>query len=287
MFDRICVPTDGSDAAAAAFDHVLAIAADHGATVHVLHVADTTRDSVTRIGRDVVDVLETEGESIVEAAAARAAERGVDAETAVEQGGVPETVVDYADRTDADLVAMSTRGRQGVERLVGSTTERVVRRSPVPVLALRPGDEAVPYPYEDVLVPTDGSPAATAALDRALPVAERAGAAVHVLSVVDTGGIGVGDHVDVDVLSEYADDAVAAGVERAEAAGLEAVGAVEVASSPARGILSYVDDPGVDLVTMGTHGRTGVGRYLLGSVAERTLRSAPVPVLTVPVPDEE
>ncbi|TKX85053.1 universal stress protein [Halorubrum sp. SS5] len=287
MFDRICVPTDGSDAATAAFDHVLAIAADHGATVHVLHVADTTRDSVTRIGRDVVDVLETEGESIVEAAAARAGERGVDAETAVEQGGVPETVVDYADRTDADLVAMSTRGRQGVERLVGSTTERVVRRSPVPVLALRPGDEAVPYPYEDVLVPTDGSPTATAALDRAIPIAERAGATVHVLSVVDTGGIGVGDHVEVDVLSEYADDAVAAGVERVEAAGLEAVGAVEVASSPARGILSYVDDSGVDLVAMGTHGRTGVGRSLLGSVAERTLRSAPVPVLTVPVPDEE
>lgn len=287
MFDRICVPTDGSDAAAAAFDHVLAVAADHGATVRVLHVADTTRDSVTRIGGDVVDVLAREGESIVEAAAARAADRGVAAETAVRQGGVPETVAAYADEVDADLVAMSTRGRQGVEHLVGSTTERVVRRSPVPVLALRPGDEAVPYPYEDVLVPTDGSPAATAALDEAIPLAERAGATVHVLSVVDTGGIGLGDGGEVDVLSEYADDAVAAGVERVEAAGLEAVGAVEVAASAAHGIRAYVDDPGVDLVAMGTHGRTGVGRSLLGSVAERTLRTAPVPVLTVPTFGEE
>ena len=285
MFDRICVPTDGSDAAAAAFEHTLAAAADHGATVHVLHVADTTRDSVTRIGGDVVDVLEAEGESIVADAAARAAERGVDTVTAVEQGGVAETAVDYADRVDADLVAMSTRGRQGVERLVGSTTERVVRRSPVPVLALRPGDEEVPYPYEDILVPTDGSDAATAALDRAIPLAERAGATVHVLSVVDTGGIG--DHVEVDALSEYADDAVAAGVERVEAAGLGAVGAIEAASSAARGIRDYIDDPGVDLVAMGTGGRTGVERYLLGSVAERTLRTAPVPVLTVPVPDGE
>ncbi|MDB2243281.1 universal stress protein [Halorubrum ezzemoulense] len=285
MFERICVPTDGSDAAAAAFDHILAIAADHGATVQVLHVADTTRDSVTRIGGDVVDVLEREGESIVEEAAARAADRGVDAETAVRQGGVPETVTAYAEEVDADLVAMSTRGRQGVEHLVGSTTERVVRQSPVPVLALRPGDETVPYPYEDILVPTDGSPAATAALDRALPVAERAGATVHVLSVVDTGDVGIGDHVDT--LSEYADDAVAEGVERVEAAGLDAVGAVEVATSAARGIRAYVDGPGVDLVAMGTHGRTGVGQYLLGSVAERTLRSAPVPVLTVPVPGEE
>ena len=287
MFDRICVPTDGSDAAAAAFEHVLAVAADHGATVHLLHVADTTRDSVTRIGGDVVDVLEREGDSIVSDAAARAADRGVETETAVRQGGVTETVVAYAEEVDADLVAMSTKGRQGMEHLVGSTTERVVRRSPVPVLALRPGDETVRYPYEDVLIPTDGSPAAAAAIESTLPIAERAGATVHLLSVVETGGIGVGGQAEVDVLSEYAEDAVAEGVERAEEAGVDAVGAVEVAASAADGILSYVDDPGVDFVAMGTHGRTGVGRSLLGSVAERTLRTAPVPVLTVPTRDEE
>ena len=287
MFDRICVPTDGSDAAAAAFDHILTVAADHDATVHLLHVADTTRDSVTRIGGDVVDVLEREGDSIVADAADRAADRGVEAETAVRQGGVPETIVAYAEEVDADIVAMSTEGRQGMEHLVGSTTERVVRQSPVPVLALRPGDEETPYPYEDVLVPTDGSPAATAALDRAIPVAKRAGATVHVLSLVETGGIGVGDHIEIDVLSEYADDAVTDGVARAESAGVDAVAAVEGASSAARGIRSYVDDPGVDFVAMGTHGRTGVGRSLLGSVAERTLRTAPVPVLAVPTQTED
>ena len=287
MFDRICVPTDGSDAAAAAFEHILAIAADHDATVHLLHVADTTRDSVTRIGGDVVDVLEREGDSIVADAADRAADRGVETETAVRQGGVPETIVAYAEEMDADVVAMSTKGRQGMEHLVGSTTERVVRQSPVPVLALRPGDEETPYPYEDILVPTDGSPAATAALDQALPVAKHVGATVHVLSVVETGGIGVGDHIEIDVLSQYADDAIADGLERAEDAGVDAVGAVEAASSAARGIRAYIDDPGVDFVAMGTHGRTGVSRSLLGSVAERTLRTAPVPVLAVPTREED
>ena len=287
MFDRICVPTDGSDAAAAAFEHILAVAADHDATVHLLHVADTTRDSVTRIGGDVVDVLEREGDSIVTDAAERAADRGVETETAVRQGGVPETIVAYAEEVDADVVAMSTKGRQGMEHLIGSTTERVVRQSPVPVLALRPGDEETSYPYEDVLVPTDGSPAATAALERAIPVAKRAGATVHVLSVVETGGIGVGDHIEIDVLSQYADDAVTDGVARAEDAGVDAVAAVEAASSAARGIRSYVDDSGVDFVAMGTHGRTGVGRSLLGSVAERTLRTAPVPVLAVPTQEED
>ena len=287
MFDRICVPTDGSDAAAAAFEHILAIAADHDATVHLLHVADTTRDSVTRIGGDVVDVLEREGDSIVADAADRAADRGVETETAVRQGGVPETIVAYAEEMDADVVAMSTKGRQGMEHLVGSTTERVVRQSPVPVLALRPGDEETPYPYEDILVPTDGSPAATAALDQALPVAKHVGATVHVLSVVETGGIGVGDHIEIDVLSQYADDAIADGLERAEDAGVDAVGAVEAASSAARGIRAYIDDPGVDFVAMGTQGRTGVSRSLLGSVAERTLRTAPVPVLAVPTREED
>ena len=287
MFDRICVPTDGSDAAAAAFEHILTVAADHDATVRLLHVADTTRDSVTRIGGDVVDVLEREGDSIVADAADRAADRGVEAETAVRQGGVPETIVAYAEEVDADVVAMSTQGRQGLEHLVGSTTERVVRQSPVPVLALRPGDEETRYPYEDVLVPTDGSPAATAALDRALPVARHAGATVHLLSVVETGGIGVGDHIEMDVLSGHADDAVADGIARAEDAGVEAVGAVEAAAAAARGVRAYVDDPGADLVAMGTHGRTGVGRSLLGSVAERTLRTAPVPVLAVPTREDD
>ncbi|WP_144922854.1 universal stress protein [Halorubrum salsamenti] len=288
MFDRILFPTDGSDGASAALDHVLDLAADYDATVHVLNVADTTHDSVTRIGGEVVDVLEREGEEVVEAAAERAADSGVEAVTEVLQGGVAETIVTYAEEYGIDLVVMPTRGRTGFDRLLlGSTTERVVRESTVPVLSVRPDGEVMRYPYRNVLVPTDGSARAGDALDRALALADRAGATVHVLSVVDVGTVGREGYSGVDTLVEGAERTVAEAAATAEEAGVEAVEAVEVGSSAARGIQSYVDENDIDLVVMGTQGRTGVERYLLGSVAERTVRTSPVPVLTVPDPDDE
>jgi nucleotide-binding universal stress UspA family protein len=288
MFDRILFPTDGGDGAEAAFDHVLDLAADHGATVHVLNVADTTHDSVTRVGRDVVDVLEREGEEVVEAAADRAADRDVETVTAVLQGGVAETVVTYADEREMDVIAMPTRGRTGLDRLLlGSTTERIVRRSTVPVLSLRPDDEPARYPYRNVLVPTDGSDLAGEALDRAVGLASRSGATLHLLSVVDTGGVGADAPSGTDAPVSAAEETVAEAAAVAEAAGVETVEHAEVGSSAARGIQSYLADSDVDLVIMGTRGRTGVERYLLGSVAERTVRAAPVPVVTVPDGDSE
>ena len=285
MFDRILFPTDGGDGADAAFDHVLDLAADHGATVHLLNVADTTHDSVTRIGGEIVDVLEREGEEIVEAAADRAAERGVETVTEVLQGGVPDTITAYAEEYEMDLVAMPTRGRTGFDRLLlGSTTERVVRESTVPVLSLRPDGGTARYPYRTILVPTDGSERAADALDRAVALADITGATVHVLTVVGVGSVGIEGYSDVDALVTDAEEAVAEAAATAEAAGVESVEAVEVGSSAARGIRAYVDEHDVDLVTMGTQGRTGVERYLLGSVAERTVRTSPVPVLTVPDP---
>ena len=141
MFDHILFPADGSDGANSVFDHVLAVAETHDATLHILHVADTAHDSVTQIDGRVVDVFEREGERIVEALADRAASRDVPTTTDVVQGGVPETILAYADRYDIDLIVMPTRGQTGLKRLfLGSTTARVVRGSPVPVLTLHPDD---------------------------------------------------------------------------------------------------------------------------------------------------
>jgi nucleotide-binding universal stress UspA family protein len=286
MFDRILFPTDGSDGAEAAFDHVLDVATDHGATVHLLNVADTTHDSVTRVGRTVIDVLESEGEGVVEAAAERAAERGVETVTAVLQGGVPETIATYASEHDIDVIAIPTRGRTGLDRLLlGSTTEHVVRRSSVPVLSIRPDGEPMAYPYRNVLVAVDGSECAAEALDRAVSLAAESGATLHVLSVVDLGGLGIEAYSGIETLVETAEEIVEEAAAVAEAAGVETVEHVEAGSSPARVIRAYLADRDVDLVAMGTRGRTGVERYVLGSVAERTVRTAPVPVLTVPDAD--
>jgi nucleotide-binding universal stress UspA family protein len=290
MFDKLLFPTDGSDGAAAVFDHALDVAEAHDATVHVLNVADTTRESVTQVRGQVVDALERAGAETVRDAATRGSDRGVPTVTEVLQGEPYRTIVDYAETYDIDLVIMPTHGRRGLQRfLLGSTTERVVRRSEVPVLTVRPDDDVtVRYPYRTVLIPTDGSDPANAALDVGLDVADAAGAAVHLLSVVDVTSLGVDVRADiqVDTLEESATELVGTAAERASTAGIDPVTAVEFGGSIPRVIRSYVADHDVDLVVVGTHGRTGFDRYVLGSVAEALVRTAPVPVLTVRGPAE-
>jgi nucleotide-binding universal stress UspA family protein len=292
MYDRILFPTDGSDGATRVLDHVLDIASAHGATVHLLNVADTTRDSLVRIRGEVVDVLEQEGEDVLEDVTERAGARGVETVSTVVQGEPYRTIVEYADEYDVDLIVMPTHGRSGLERLLlGSTTERVVRRAEVPVLTVRPdADGPLRYPYRGVAVPTDGSEGANGALSMAADVATEAEAALYVLSVITYQSLGIDVRSDIQsaMLEESAGDIVEEATAFAEAAGVEDVrGAVEYGSSVHEAVLEFLEEREVDLVVVGTHGRTGFDRYLLGSVAESLLRTSPVPVLTVRPPEPE
>ena len=138
MYDAILFPTDGSEGANEALSHALALAETFDATLHVLYVADSNRDSVTVVGNDVVDALEDEGESVVADVVERARTAGVDTVDEVVQGAPHRTIVDYADERDVDVIVMATHGREGLDRyLLGSVTEKVVRTTPVPVLTVR------------------------------------------------------------------------------------------------------------------------------------------------------
>lgn len=286
MYDHILFPTDGSDRATAAFDHVLNIAAAHNTTVHLLYVADTTQTSTTRIRGEVVDTLEREGKQIVREAADRAHQRGITTDTEVIQGKPYSTIVDYANSRGLDLIVMPTHGRQGLERfLLGSTTERVIRRSDVPVLTIRPDDDStIEYPSRTVLVPTDGSNCADQALEMGIDVANAGGAALHLLSVIALTSLGVDVRSDIQrtAQEENANELIEDAKTVAESAGADPVsGAVEYGSSIHQAILSYIDEHDVDLVVIGTHGWTGFDRYVLGSVTEYLIRTSPIPVLTV------
>ncbi|MDF9744479.1 universal stress protein [Natrinema salsiterrestre] len=285
MYTQILFPTDGSEGASVAFDHVLDIAAAHDSTVHVLNVADTTRDSVVRMRGDVVDVLEREGDRIVGDAVDRARERNVNAVSEVRQGTPYSTIIDYADSRAIDLVVMPTHGRRGLERfLLGSTTERVVRRADVPVLTLTPDGESVTYPYRDVLVPTDGSDCAREALTVGVEIADAEDAALHLLSVITTTSLGVDVRSDIQLttLEESARTILEGAASFAGDAGVDPVSeTIEAGPSIHDAICAYIDGHDIDLVVVGTHGRTGFDRYLLGSVTEQLVRTSPIPVLTV------
>ncbi|SEP30760.1 Nucleotide-binding universal stress protein, UspA family [Halogranum amylolyticum] len=141
--------------------------------------------------------------------------------------------------------------------------------------------------YERILIPTDGSPEAEAAVAHAVELAARYDATLHALSVADVShfhGLDADTSVIVEGFDEEARTAVDHVADAGAAAGVTVETAVE--HGPAsETILTFVDDHDVDLVVVGTRGRHGLEQFLLGSVADRLVRRAAVPVLTIPSAD--
>jgi len=151
--------------------------------------------------------------------------------------------------------------------------------------------------YGRILVPTDGSEVAETAVDHALDLAERYGAELHALYVVDVDSMSLalgaeqldrieqGRFGEMDEVRERAEAATGHVADRAAEHGLEVVEHIS-SGRPHEKVASYAADNDIDLVVMGSHGRSGVTRALLGSVTERTLRATHVPVLVVDAGDD-
>ncbi|WP_440764144.1 universal stress protein [Natronorubrum sp. DTA7] len=135
--------------------------------------------------------------------------------------------------------------------------------------------------FEHILIPTDGSDAARSAAKTGIDLAAEQDATVHVLSVVkpihsDEGGV----EQAIESMRAARERTVAELAELAEAKGLVATTDVTV-GVPVRKIIEYIEANDIDLVVMGTHGRTGVSRFLIGSVTEKVVRLSEIPVLTI------
>ncbi|WP_435317276.1 universal stress protein [Haloarchaeobius sp. TZWSO28] len=273
MYDDILLPVDESTESTAVVHHAAEIAHWADATVRVLNVADTGRDSVTVVEADVVDTLVREGDTVVAEVGSTLDTLGVEYTTDVVQGDPAPTIVEYAERYEYDLIVMPTHARQSLSRyLLGSVTEKVVRLSPVPVLTARmlEGDD-LQFPYESILLPTDGSDTALRAAEHGLDLAAALDAQVHVLSVVE----------DERGPEEAATEAIDAVVSAADERGVTAIHRHVEHGNPDELIELVADAHDVDAVVMGTTGRRGVDRVLMGSVAEKAVRSVSVPVITV------
>lgn len=141
--------------------------------------------------------------------------------------------------------------------------------------------------YDQILVPTDGSEGSQAAAEHAIEIATTYNAELHTIHVVDTTvGIGSSDPETFDVLEEAGESAINEVSQRADTAGVDTIEGVVAQGAPHRAILDYVDEHDIDLVVMGTHGRTGLDRYLVGSVTAKVVRLSDAPVLTVRMPAE-
>ena len=138
MYDRILLPTDGSDANGRAVEQGVGLARETGAGLHVLFVLEDVPYAPETMDDAVEGQLREIGEAAMEEIEERAEAAGVDLVTEMREGVPHETILEYAEEADVDAVVMGTHGRSGLDRyLLGSVTERVVRAAEVPVLTVR------------------------------------------------------------------------------------------------------------------------------------------------------
>ena len=142
--------------------------------------------------------------------------------------------------------------------------------------------------YDRILLPTDGSRGNSRAVEQAIGLAAQSDARLYVLFVVEDLPYApeMMDGQVEDRLREIGEEAISDIRQRADDAGVSVEAAIED-GTPHQSILEYADEEGMDLIVMGTHGRSGLDRYLLGSVTERVVRGADTPVLTVRVNGDE
>jgi nucleotide-binding universal stress UspA family protein len=301
----VLAPVDGSTRALHAVPWAAKLAGPDG-TVVLLRVVppqpDYAESLFSLVGaeervREIQDAWIRTAKADMDEAEALLSGSGVTVEQVVAEGEPDEEIVAAAARRGVQMIAMASHGRGAVGRAIfGSVADRVARTAPVPVLILRPPDEDVvpSVAVSRIVVPLDGSEIAARALPVASELAEHLAAPVHVIRAVDaalslpmaSGVFGAGPVVDANVTDQIWEEAeaearstVTAAVSQLQSEGVDASGGI-VIGSPFFAISEAIE-PG-DLLTLTSHGRGGVRRWLLGSVAEKLVREAKAPVMLVP-----
>ncbi len=232
-----------------------------------------------------------EAQAYLSALAAGLSEQDLNLEVAVPYGDAAESILLEIGLRSADLVVMCTHGRSGLGRWIyGSVAEQVLARSPAPVLLVRPTGEATmlgPEPEQtSLLVPLDGSAFAETALPHAALLARAFGGPILLLRTVEPP-MAAYAYAEVSLvklssveLHQEAESYLEEVAQRLRSAGL-AVQTVVREGWPADVIAYQGAALGPSLIVMATHGRTGVARLLLGSVALEVVRRSPLPVMLI------
>ncbi|MFN8558493.1 MAG: universal stress protein [Dehalococcoidia bacterium] len=289
----ILVPLDGSPMAEAALPYAETLAEITGAGLRLLSVVAREPRGLTNRSERVAGELEQAGRDAAERYLAEIAavprERGLTVATVVEVGDAAAAIMAAAGAGDVALIVMATSGAGGVDRwILGSVADRVMRQASRPTLLVRPPYTALPrrvVQVQRIMVPLDGSPSAEAALRPAVDLATATGAALVLVTVEPWVTLGRAPDAAMPSLKEVeqrAAEAAAAYLDRVRVtlpAGLPCE-VVVLRGRPAEALVDFALHERIDLVVMTTHGRGGLRRMALGSVAERVVRSG-VPALLV------
>ncbi|MBI2932805.1 MAG: universal stress protein [Planctomycetes bacterium] len=275
MLERILVPLDGSPLAESILSQLRRLLRAKDADVLLLRCVLPTPLIETGATALSWPALQEQAEQYVRSRAKDLEAQGIRARGIIGLGSPAETILDVAAQERATLIAMTTHGRTGLARWIrGSVTEKVLRASPVPVLLVRsfrpesgkpaPGAE---LPFRRIVLPIDGSALSEEAVPCVVELATLFSSHVSVLHVLE-------DPVGVPVPE------ITRMVAQLRAKDINAEPLLGK-GDPASEILDECRRQSADLIAITTHGRSGIARWVLGSVAEKVLRAATVPLLVV------
>lgn len=287
MFNKIIWTTDFSENAKASLPYAEEIASRFDTDLVLVHVlldipffyASFLGDSSAYLA--AMERAREEASSELENLAKNLRNRGVATKVMLLEGSPYTEIIGFAEKQGADLIVMSTRGLSGLERvLVGSTAEKVVRNASCPVLTVHEQPET-PLKIRNILLLTDLSNLSKKAFAPAAELAGALSAKLTLLHIMETNVplgkedektladalVGVMEGLLTDTVAEEFRERIAKVVLKA--------------GDTAGGVARFCEDNPVDLIVMTTHGRSGLRKTLLGSVAEKILRSVEIPVLTV------
>lgn len=277
MYSEILMPLDGSHLSEQVLPYVRMLAGSFGLPVHLFRafgpvpeeLADPIHgrylDAVAESYRvEATDYLNTIKRSMA----------GLSAQISctVREGRPAHLIVEEAEKNPGTLVAMSTHGRSGISRwLLGSITDKVLHATKAPLLVVRASeaeDAAPPSELTSIIVPLDGSILAEQSLSHATDLAN-----AMKLNVILVGVESDGEEVCERYLHEVQEKLSREGVASVEKRVLH--------GHPADNIVDLAHDTALSLVAMTTHGRSGIGRWVLGSVTDRVVRYSGDPVLVI------
>lgn len=295
MFEKILIPLDGSELAERALEPALALAEKANSQVIFLSVPVPNHFVRQHNGIGVLYPLQAlekahqETNEYLDALKKGKARKGYSLNVIIHDGDPASVIVDTAVAEKADLIVMSTHGRSGFSRwMIGSVTTKVLRQAPCPVLVIRSSKL-----ISRILIPLDGSGLAEQALEPGFEIASGLEAEVLLLTVQESmevssleiaqfekaeKGLGVRVEQSVYERDESYLETLAQYYEKA----LEVHTQYAVADGPvSHCILDAADNWNADLIIMATHGRTGLQRWVYGSVTEKILRGANCSLLII------
>jgi len=300
MATRILVPLDGSPLAEQALPCAMTLGRGLAAELVLfravsipLDVWESFADAGLLEADDLIERLTAEADDYLQGIAGQLQEIGLNVRHVVQRGSAAEAIVDYAEQMDMQQIVMATHGYTGIKHWAhGSVAERVLQAASVPVLMVRAKEGALsdlrqPMSCRRILVPLDGSDVAEQVLPPATLVAQAFGAEMILfqVSIVHVSGWSTGEwFMPLEGDFETADRDTQAYLDRAASRLKQQGVSVSTATrvgAVAESIIEYAEANHIDLIAMCTHGRTGLGRWALGSVADRVLRAGSVPILLV------